>query len=89
MMLRQQGAKPCYMSSLLKALENPFQQQYGTPKQFEQNVLKWKLTEKAKAQQPAGRKHTTDVFGCSGIFVSHVVIGLKTNLYCIIDVPES
>ena len=52
----KRGAKPCYMSSLLKALEKPFQQQYGTPKQFEENVLKWKLTEKAKAQAASKKK---------------------------------
>ena len=52
----KRGAKPCYMSSLLKVVEKPFQQQYGTPKLVELNVLIRNLTDKAKAQAARRQK---------------------------------
>ena len=57
------------MSSLLKVVEKPFQQQYGTPKLFELNVLKILMEPfvgtsetRQKHRQPVGRKRTTDMF---------------------------
>jgi len=44
------------MTSLLKALIEPFEKQWGSPVEFEQKVLKWKLTASAIAQAAGKRK---------------------------------
>ncbi len=52
----KRGPKPCYMASLLKALIEPFEKQWGSPVELEQNVLKWKLTASAVAQAAGKQK---------------------------------
>lgn len=52
----RRGPKPCYMTSLLKALIEPFEKQWGSPVEFEKGVLKWKLTASAVAQAAGKRK---------------------------------
>lgn len=46
----KRGRKPCYMTSLLKALEGPFKETYGTLMAFDKNVLGWKHTTSNLAQ---------------------------------------
>lgn len=46
----KRGPIPCYMTSLLKALIEPFEEQWGSPVESEQKVLKWKLTASVVAQ---------------------------------------
>ena len=36
----KRGPKACYMTTLLKALIEPFEKQWGSPVEFEQKVLK-------------------------------------------------
>ena len=52
----KRGLKPCYMTSLLRALTQPFEEQWGSPVEFEQKVLKWKLTASVAAQAAGKRK---------------------------------
>ena len=52
----RRGPKPCDMTSLLKALIEPFEKQWGSPVEFEKGVLKWKLTASAVAQAAGKRK---------------------------------
>ncbi len=52
----KRGPKPCYMTSLLKALTQPFEEQWGSPVEFEQKVLNWELTASVLAQAAGKRK---------------------------------
>ena len=52
----KRGPKPCYMPSLLKALTQPFEEQWDSPVEFEQKVLNWKLTASVVAQAAGKRK---------------------------------
>ena len=52
----KRGPKPCYMTSLLKVLTQPFEEQWGSPVEFEQKVLKWKLTASVVAQAAGKQK---------------------------------
>ena len=56
----KRGPKPRYMTCLLKALEHQFQQQYGTPVDFEENVLHWRHTASTLAKARSRRKATDD-----------------------------
>ncbi len=52
----KRGPKPCYMTGLLNALIEPCEEQWGSPVEFEQKVLKWKLTASIVAQA-AGKRN--------------------------------
>ena len=52
----KRGRKPCYMTSLLMALEEPFKKKYGTPVEFEKKVLGWKHTPSNLAKASSKRQ---------------------------------